>query len=51
MENLDCLVITETWFDEVSVYTDVILDGYYIQLASHVGKRDSGIAVVYNSQL
>lgn len=50
-EQFDCLVITETWFDESSVYMDMIPNGYGIHMANRLGKRGGGIALIYNKQL
>jgi hypothetical protein len=33
-EKLDCLVVTETWFNESSVYADLLPDGYGIHVAN-----------------
>ena len=36
-EHIDCLVITETWFDDSAVYLDMLSDGYNIHLKNRVG--------------
>lgn len=50
-EQFDCLVIIEMWFDESSVYMDMILNRYRIHTTNRLGKTGSDIALIYNKQL
>jgi exonuclease III len=50
-ERLDLLIATETWFNESSVYTDLLPVEYGIHLANRIAGRGGGIAVIYHEPL
>ena len=50
-EHLDVLVVTETWYNESSVLSDALPNGYSIHTANRQDKRGGGIAFIYNANL